>query len=194
MTEIRKIEGPPGVIDREVAAEARLADIFVATCPYRADTSTWDNVIEAALLGAGRSLYFVPPGFPPRDRVRSVLIAWKDGREITRAVAEAMPFLVHAEQTTVAFVTDAAGSEEVPMGTMNRIATHLSHHGVKPGLRTLDGAAGSVVDLLLEEAQLLSADLIVAGAYGRSRFKQWLVGGSTREFLRISPIPLLMAH
>jgi len=36
--------------------------------------------------------------------------------------------------------------------------------------------------------------LLVAGAYGHSRYREWVLGGATRELLQRAPVPLLLAH
>jgi nucleotide-binding universal stress UspA family protein len=50
--------------------------------------------------------------------------------------------------------------------------------------------AAQLVRLALDEG----ADLIVAGAYGRSRRGEWMFGGITRDLLATSPICCLMSH
>lgn len=72
------------------------------------------------------------------------------------------------------------------MGTPRR-------HGSAPGFGAWrDGR--TTAETVLEQARHISADLIVAGAYGHSRLLEWLVGGMTRELLAQTPIPILMAH
>ena len=46
----------------------------------------------------------------------------------------------------------------------------------------------------MNEAAIVGAELIVVGAYGRSRLREMLLGGVTRELLTRSTVPLLMAH
>jgi nucleotide-binding universal stress UspA family protein len=47
---------------------------------------------------------------------------------------------------------------------------------------------------LIAEARRLKADLIVMGAYGHSRVREWLLGGATYTLLHKAPVPLLIAH
>jgi nucleotide-binding universal stress UspA family protein len=47
---------------------------------------------------------------------------------------------------------------------------------------------------LIAEAKRRDADLIVMGAYGHSRLREWLLGGATYKLLHGSSIPLLVAH
>jgi nucleotide-binding universal stress UspA family protein len=53
---------------------------------------------------------------------------------------------------------------------------------------------GSGAEQLIRIAQEERADLLVTGAYGRSRLGEWIFGGMTRELLAASPICCLMSH
>jgi nucleotide-binding universal stress UspA family protein len=51
-----------------------------------------------------------------------------------------------------------------------------------------------VAEELVRAAESEGADLIVAGAYGHSRMREWIFGGVTRDLLHHSPICCLLAH
>jgi nucleotide-binding universal stress UspA family protein len=51
-----------------------------------------------------------------------------------------------------------------------------------------------VCDVLLARAADIGADLIVAGAYHRSPYREALFGGVTRDLLDHMAVPVLMAH
>jgi nucleotide-binding universal stress UspA family protein len=55
-------------------------------------------------------------------------------------------------------------------------------------------AGEDVGPALLEAAQEVAADLLVAGAYGRPRLAEWVLGGVTRHLLRHSTLPMLLRH
>jgi nucleotide-binding universal stress UspA family protein len=40
----------------------------------------------------------------------------------------------------------------------------------------------------------IGAGLLVTGAYGHNRFREWVLGGVTRELLERAPVPVLLAH
>lgn len=52
--------------------------------------------------------------------------------------------------------------------------------------------AGDVEDTLLQQVETRAIDLLVMGAYGHSRIRQMLVGSTTRNLLRRTPVPLLL--
>jgi nucleotide-binding universal stress UspA family protein len=39
-----------------------------------------------------------------------------------------------------------------------------------------------------------SAEMVVMGAYGHSRFREAILGGATRNMLEMAEVPVLMAH
>jgi nucleotide-binding universal stress UspA family protein len=69
----------------------------------------------------------------------------------------------------------------------------LLRHGIAAKSRVVDGKNGAGPDLL-ELARTVKADLVVAGAYGHSRWREWAFGGVTRELLLRAPVPCLFSH
>ena len=49
-------------------------------------------------------------------------------------------------------------------------------------------------DAILNEVPLSGTDMIVMGGYGHSRFREFILGGATRDVLSASAVPVLMAH
>ncbi len=131
-----------------------------------------------------------------------VLVAWNATREATRAVHDALPFLVKAKEVVVYRINPpqtghASGAD---------IAAHLARHGVKveahdtvsklPASETavIGPRSMGVGDLLLSAAADFSSDLLVMGAYGHSRVRELVLGGATRYVLQHMTVPVLMSH
>jgi nucleotide-binding universal stress UspA family protein len=110
---------------------------------------------------------------------RKALVAWKDGREARRAVADAVPFLSRATEVVVATV-DPDGSRQSRDGVADVVAW-LDRHGIKARGEILPGRDEGA--RLAEFAAGLGADLVVSGAYGHSRLREWVLGGVTRSLL-----------
>ena len=195
-SELRRLDASPGAMPGEVAAEARWSDLFVATCPYREEEASagWNEVVEAVLFDGGHGAYFVPPRARLRSGLSRVLIAWTDTREAARAVAEALPFLRAAAEAEIVAVEEPQKKAASRGYEAADIAAHLDRHGVKATIRPVERGKRSVSEALLAEAQHRSADLIVMGAYGHSRWREWIIGGTTRDMLAASEVPVLMAH
>lgn len=191
--ELRRIEAFPGTLEEAVATEARWNDLFVATCPRDEGNERWNTMIESVMFEGGRGLALLPPKAPLRSVIRTVLIGWVDTRQSARAVAEALPFLKQATRVHIAMVREEAHGRMGGAEVLADITAHLARHGVEATAGVL-GPEAAPAEGLLAEAGRISADLIVAGAYGHSRFREWVLGGVTKELLATSPLPLLMAH
>jgi nucleotide-binding universal stress UspA family protein len=126
--------------------------------------------------------------------VKTVMVCWDAGREATRALSDAMPFIAEAGRVVIVTADAKArfeGHGEMPGAD---IALHLARHGVNVEVRNADTLSRRTAQALLDEARAVDADLIVMGGYGHSRMTQFMFGGVTREMLSESPIPLLMSH
>ncbi|POR55541.1 universal stress protein [Bosea psychrotolerans] len=192
--EVRRLESFPGLLEKDVATEARWADLIVGSCPHgTSDCERWGSLIETIMFNSGHGLYLVPPGFKPRQAIRTVLIGWVDTREAARAVSEVLPLLGLATQVHLASVQEAGKGKLGGAEALADIATHLDRHGIATTISLLPDN-DTPAAMLLAEAHRVSADLIVAGAYGHTRLREWILGGATYDLLQSSNLPLLMAH
>jgi nucleotide-binding universal stress UspA family protein len=193
--EIRRVDAPPGQLTNRAVSEARCADLFVTSRPYRiGEASPWQELFEAVLFESGRAIYVVPPERGPADVVRRILVAWRDSREAARAVAEAAPLLAQATRTAVVLVDPATvvyGEKRAP--EMD-IAKQLNRYGTQVEVSLTESAGSTVGDVVLDQARRMSADLIVMGAYGHSRAREWILGGVTRDMLENAEFPIILAH
>jgi nucleotide-binding universal stress UspA family protein len=167
--------------------QARAADLIVVARPY---SDTFDPMrIDGGdlVMDAGRPVLFVPPQTEYLDAKR-IIVGWKDSREARRAVWDSLPFLKSAEDVFVVSIESAADSV-----SLDDVKAYLASHGVRAHAlkRTTVAAVG---DELISVARLEGADLIVSGAYGHSRAREWAFGGATRELLHHSTVCCLMAH
>jgi nucleotide-binding universal stress UspA family protein len=190
--ELRRLDLYPGETGVALATEARACDLFVGTRPY-GDPSRGERVEESVLFGSGRGCLFIPPRLDAPKNYDTVLIAWNNTREAAHAVAEALPFLSKAQQVVVAIVEEAGASEQFKKEPGADIGRHLSRHGVRAEIRHIDGWSDPA-EALLNETRAIGADLVVMGAYGHSRFREWMAGGVTRRMLSDCPVPVLVVH
>ncbi len=125
---------------------------------------------------------------------RRVLIAWNGSREACRAVTDAMPFLTAAEHVTVMAVNpmvDERGHGEAPGADL---AAFLAHHGVNVEAQADRTPVRDIGEELLSRVADDEADLLVMGAWGHSRAREWVMGGVTRTMLSAMTVPVLMTH
>ena len=74
------------------------------------------------------------------------------------------------------------------------IAAHLCRHGLKVDVLAMKGEPHQVGYIICDEAAKFSADMVVMGGYGHSRFREWVLGGATRDVIRRTVVPLFIAH
>lgn len=151
------------------------------------------NFPADVVMGCGRPAIIVPfIGAPPVLGQR-VLVAWDGGREAARAVNDALPILKRAHAVTVLSVNpDVTSDGERDAGA--DISLHLARHGVKvTAARTL-ARETPVGDVILADIADNSIDLLVMGAYGHSRLREWVLGGVTRHILAHMTVPVFLSH
>jgi nucleotide-binding universal stress UspA family protein len=175
-----------------IAMASRLQDIVVVgkTEPDEG----WGVVERMVTMPGGRPILAVPSTGPFLDPGRRILIAWNGSAQAADAVMGAMPLITEADHVVV--LTGSEQREKVPAasGPLLDIAAYLKRHGVEAEVRNTDAAGSDAGTAILEAARTSKADLVVMGAYGRSRLREWVLGGATRTVLDYMDVPVLMAH
>jgi nucleotide-binding universal stress UspA family protein len=156
------------------------------------DGVAWDFP-QQAVLHAGCPVLVVPhAGHFPAVGER-VLIAWKGTREAVRAVRDALPILRGAQRVVLIEVADDAPPTDAQRIALLEVQAWLNRHEVESEVR-LESGADAAGDVLLSRAADFESDLIVMGAYGHSRVREWVLGGVTRHLLNHMTVPTLMSH
>jgi nucleotide-binding universal stress UspA family protein len=174
-----------------IAAEARAADLVVIGQSFLPGGIAHTYDPGTIVLGAGRPVLVVPREM---DRLESpcVLIAWKDTREARRAVQDALPFLQWSKDVVIATV-HSSGSPSVDR-QLSDVARYLAQHDVSVRKEIVAVSNENEADMLLELTIEEHADVIVSGAYGRTRLGEWIFGGVTRNLLLKSRICCLLSN
>lgn len=173
-----------------VAEFARSADLIVAGGAAQPSERRAAEVGET-VLQAGRPVLIAPTHGRP-FRGRAAVVAWKDRREARRAVADALPLLRLAEVVVVAEVCDAAEVYDAE-DRVGAVADYLHRHGIEAVGRAV-ASSGNPADEVKRAAHALGADLVVCGAFGRSRLGERTFGGFTHDMLRQPEQFVLMSH
>ena len=172
-----------------LAKEARCADLIItsAVSAERYDSLRYVNIGDL-IMRAGRPVLVVPHAGMSLPFQR-VVVAWKDTREARRAIRDAMPLLKAAKDVTVVEIASDA-DEPAALDRVKDVAAWLESHGVKAVslVSASKGDDASCLDAILESQE---ADLVVAGAYGHSRLREWAFGGVTDSLLRTGRCALL---
>ena len=172
--------------------EARCADLLI-TAAAPGDRLDFSRHLDAGTLvkQAGRPVLVVPAARTDAP-LRHALVAWQDTPESRRAVLDALPLLQLAAQTTVAEIAAPQDAERA-QARLDDVCSWLLRHGVQAqtALTLGTGGAGDAIDALVQDS---GADLLVAGAFGHSRLREWMMGGMTRDTLLQSTCSVLLSH
>ncbi len=173
-----------------VGSRGRLFDLIVVGRPIRGAPTPTMSLLEAALFETGRPILIAPPT-PPESLGERVVIAWNGSDETARAITFAMPFLRGAKAITVLSIENGG---MVPGPSARDVTLHLMRNGLSADALVVPAGRRSAGEALLEEAGKLDVDLLVKGAYTRSRLRQMIFGGVTSHILEAAEVPVLMAH
>ncbi len=183
---VSSIENPTLGLRRESLA----SDLLIVQAHSGPQDSSRHPDIGDLVLTTGRPvLVLAPTGSTVTGS--NVVIAWKDSREARRAVVDALPFLRGADQVLVATVDEGDYTSE--RSRLDGIVSWLHLHGV-PARGEVLPMGDSLSNTIHNAAAAIGADLIVAGGYGHSRFREWLLGGMTQELLDQPSVSLLLSN
>jgi nucleotide-binding universal stress UspA family protein len=180
---------------RFVLAQARCADIVVSGGHSPAFSDAFALASPKDLvMQAGRPLLVVPDRVNWLD-LRSVLVAWKDTPESRRAVADALPMLRKAREVTIVEIPERDDDPSAVMAGVTDVAAWLTRHGVTATARVAKPVRNETAAAQLDKiASDVGAGLIVAGAYGHSRFRELILGGVTQYLVTQSARCVLLSH
>jgi nucleotide-binding universal stress UspA family protein len=163
-----------------ILQQVRRADLLVVG----ARSETFVDPCAAAdpsdlLMQAGRPIIVVPPATEWFDG-RNVLVAWKDVREARRAVFDALPILASAKDVTIVEIAEQGTHRADALSHVADVASWLQGHGIMAGTFVPESEAG-IPEQLDRIAADVGAGAVIAGAYGHSRFREWILSGVSRH-------------
>ena len=150
-----------------------------------------ETTAETVVFGSGRPILLVPQDAAP-SQFQHVMIAWDGSRVATRAVADAREFLQLAKTVTIAVVTDEKTLPEENPGL--KLVDYLDHHNINSAVALVRGQRRPIGRALQDHALEIKADMMVMGAFGHSRMRDFVMGGATTGILRDLKLPVLLSH
>ena len=172
--------------------QSRYADLVIASQDVKAPDAVRGLPQYVALHGA-RPVLAVPSAYAGEPFLDEIVVGWDGSLQAIRAVHAALPLLVRAASVRLALVnadTESGLHGEEPGADM---ALYLARHGVKIDV-VKETTTAPVGEALIGIAGAYGAGLLVSGAFGHSRYREFVLGGVTRVLLERSPLPVLVAH
>ena len=176
-----------------ILQQARAADILVVGARSEAIVDPCAAADPSDLvMQAGRPIIVVPPTAQWLD-FRSVLVAWKDVKEARRAVFDALPMLARARDVTIAEIPEAGVRRADAVSHVKDVAAWLHGHGIVAStvVPESEAAAPGQIDRIAAD---VGAGAVIAGAYGHSRLREWILGGVTRHLATESRRCAFLSH
>ena len=182
-----------GLAGEALAKRSQLSDLVIGMLPVSNPASPvgFDEITRTLFAGVAPML-LVPDTWSGDLLAQRVLIAWNGSSEAVRAIKAALPLLRHAAMVQV---LDGERDDLSELAaTRLPLLDWLARHGVHAHYRQIADNGHEAGKHLLDEARAMQADLLVMGAWGRSRFSELVLGGATRHVLENAHLPVLLSR
>ena len=191
---IRRARVAPGAMwservgspDKIMGIVGPVSDMIVVSRP-KEKGGVADMFLNAALMNSSRPVLILPQA--ARKKIgQNVCIGWNQSQEAAQTVAAAIPILQQANSVTIV----SCGPEDQPGPKSAQLSNYLTHWGISTERVATRGR--SVEDELMGACKDAGADLLVAGAYSRSRWREKVFGGTSEYLVHKARLPVLMLH
>ena len=168
---------------------ARLRDLTIVPVPESYDQ--W--YAEQVIFGSGRPTLVLPESPRPRPfELGTIAIAWDFGRAAARAVSDALPLLEKAKKVRIVTVINEKKLDN--KHSAEELAKNLARHGFYVVLDKADANGRGIGEFLEAYTVSHKIDVLVMGAYGHSRWREFILGGATKSLLSKPPLPIMFSH
>jgi len=185
--------GMPAQVPELFVKEARMSDMAVVPIPAGDYVDRW--TAETLIFESGHPalVFDASEDVAAPSSIERVVVAWDGSRTAARALRDSLPALVGAKAVTVFCVSEKkkGGAEALDV---DRLVAHLALHGVTAKAHLDQAGGGDIAAILRDHVKQERADLLVMGAYGHSKLREFVLGGVTHSMLAHPPVPLLLSH
>ncbi|MDR3509727.1 MAG: universal stress protein [Caulobacteraceae bacterium] len=170
-----------------LSMEGRLADVVVFDDATARGRGPLAESFQQIVADEQRPTIVARPGLKADG---CIAVAWDGGKEASRAARTALPLLQKAERVVIIAAPASSSRYFEP----KRLQTFFAERGVTADIHGISDG-GDAATLLLAAAKEVSADILVAGAFGHPRLQEFIFGGATRSFLNATGAPsLFLSH
>jgi nucleotide-binding universal stress UspA family protein len=168
---------------------ARLRDLTIVSVPGSYDQ--W--YAETVIFGSGRPSLILPESPRPRPfELGTIAVAWDFSRAAARAVSDSLPLLERAKKVRIVTVTNEKILDT--KHSAEELAKNLARHGIDVLLDSVDANGRPIGEVLETYTVSHRVDVLVMGAYGHARWREFILGGATKRLLSKPPLPILFSH
>ncbi len=169
-----------------LAVESRLSDVVVFDNEAARGKGPLAEAFQQLVANEQRPTVVARPGLNAEG---VMAVAWDGGKEATRATRTAMPLLEKASRVVILGAPGASSREF----DAHRLQAFLAARGVQADVELIKDS-GDAATILLGAARSLGASLLVSGAFGHARLREFIFGGTTRSLLQADSPSLFLSH
>ena len=193
--ECRQIDGDSYLVSNSVIEHGRQANlIVVGQGGVDSNNGCEVDFAERVVFDSGRPVILVPRFGSFDTLAENVIFAWNASREAARASFDAIPLLSETSSARIVWVNSTLRDENQTVLPGAELTTALSRHDIEAVSEPITTTEVDAADALLNRVSDTGADLLVMGAYGHSRVREFVFGGATRKILDHMTVPVLMSH
>jgi nucleotide-binding universal stress UspA family protein len=193
--DIAVVDSASPLISDAVIEHGRVSDLLLLS---QVDTTGNQGVeldlVDRVVMGVGRPVLVLPLKAKPVERFGTAIVAWNGRREAARAAFDSLPLLRLAKEVRVVRVDPQCDEEASTAIAGSELAGVLARHGITAVAEPISGNGQEAGLALLTKVFDSGADLLVMGAYGHARVREFILGGATREVLKNMRVPVLFSH
>jgi nucleotide-binding universal stress UspA family protein len=193
--DMRVVDSSSPLISDLVVEQGRRADLVLLS---QVDTEGNEGVeldfVDRVVMAVGRPVLAIPLKGTEPALAGTAIIGWNGSREAARAVFDSLPLFRHAKDVRIVWIDPRFKTTDSAMLACADLAETLSRHGVKATAEPIPGNGHDAGEALLTKAFDTGANLLVMGAYGHARLREFILGGATRHVLKQMKCPVLFSH
>lgn len=186
--------GSPLISDATIE-HGRVSDLVLLS---QVDTTGNQGVeldfVDRVMMDVGRPVMVLPLKAKPVESFGTAIVGWNGRREAVRAVFDSLPLLRLARDVRIVWVDPQRDEQGASMIAGSELAEVLSRHGIKATAEPISGNGQEAGSALMTKVFDSGADLLVMGAYGHARIREFILGGATREALKNMTVPVVFSH
>ena len=192
--EVRAVFGDVSGLRSAVAHAGLTCDTIIIGDDLRSDERLFKDVVHAALFESSAGVMLNTLGTAEALQPKSAFVAWKAGVPAARAIRAALPALRTAQDVTVALFDPVSTASQDGENPGSDVAAWLNHQGCTVAVQQYPSSGQDTGTAILKRAKEIAADLIVMGAYGHSRLRETVFGGTTQTLIEQRDRPVLLCH
>lgn len=148
-----------------------------------------DDTLVRVVRDGPRPVVAVPEPLTTGD---VVLVAYDGSLQAARALAAFVSSGLGQDREVrlVCVDPDPAAAQEI----LRPAIEYLESHQIHSRIDAAQDARGNPAQVILERAGAPDVGLVVMGAYGQPRIREFLIGSVTRDLMQQSPRPLFLYH